>query len=150
MNTQYSNLLSPLDLGFTQIKNRTLMGSMHTGLEDKASNYPKLAAFYAERAAGGAGLIVTGGISPNFRGRLTPWAGSLQFSFQIKRHKLVTTAVHKQDGKICMQILHAGRYAYHPLSLSASAIKAPISKFKPYKMSSGQIKKTIKHYARCA
>ncbi len=146
----YENMLKPLDLGFTQLKNRVLMGSMHTGLEEEKDGYQKMAQFYGERAKGGVGLIVTGGFSPNFRGRLAPLASQLSRGSQVKRHKLITDEVHKQGGKICLQILHAGRYAYHPFSLAPSAIKSPITPFKPSGMSKRQVKKTIGHYARCA
>ncbi|WP_372871811.1 FAD-dependent oxidoreductase [Shewanella sp.] len=143
-------LLKPLDLGFTELKNRVLMGSMHTGLEEEKGGFEKLAAFYRERAAGGVGLIVTGGISPNFRGRLAPHASQLSFPWQVKRHRIVTDAVHQGGGKICMQILHAGRYGYHPFSQAPSAIKSPITPFKPSAMSSRQVKGTIKDYASSA
>jgi len=143
----YSHMLSPLDLGFTTLKNRVLMGSMHTGLEEEKGGFEKLAAFYAERARGGVGLIVTGGIAPNFRGRIAPHGSQLSFSWQTSKHKLVTDAVHQADSKICLQILHTGRYAYHPFSVSASNIKAPINPFKPRAMSERQIKKTIKDFA---
>ncbi|GAA4902386.1 NADPH-dependent 2,4-dienoyl-CoA reductase [Ferrimonas pelagia] len=146
----YPNLLEPLDLGFTQLKNRVLMGSMHTGLEEEKGGFAKLAAFYAERAKGGVGLMVTGGISPNFRGRLYPHASQLSFSWQVKKHRLITDAVHAEGGKICMQILHAGRYGYHPLCVAPSAIKSPISKFKPKALSLGAIKSTVRDYARSA
>lgn len=140
-------MLSPLDLGFTTLKNRVLMGSMHTGLEEEKNGFDKLAAFYAERARGGVGLIVTGGIAPNFRGRISPHGSQLSFSWQTSKHKKVTDAVHKEGGKICLQILHTGRYAYHPFNISASAIKAPINPFKPRQMSERQIKKTIKDFS---
>ena len=104
-------LLSPLDLGFTTLKNRVLMGSMHTGLEDRRRDFPRLAAYFAERAAGEVGLIVTGGIAPGLRGAALPVPTGLFNRWQVPRHKLVTTAVHEAGGKICMQILHAGRYA---------------------------------------
>ncbi|RYV01575.1 NADPH-dependent 2,4-dienoyl-CoA reductase [Shewanella sp. OPT22] len=146
----YPNLLQPLDLGFTQLKNRVLMGSMHTGLEEEKDGFSKLAQFYKERAEGGVGLIVTGGISPNFRGRLAPNASQLSYSWQVKKHKLVTDAVHSAGGKICMQILHAGRYGYHPLAVGPSKVKSPISPFTPSPLSSRQIHKTIKHYGRAA
>ncbi|HLV47449.1 MAG TPA: NADPH-dependent 2,4-dienoyl-CoA reductase [Aliidiomarina sp.] len=150
MTTHYNKMLEPLDLGFTTLKNRVLMGSMHTGLEEAKGGFDKLAEFYAQRARGGVGLIVTGGISPNFRGRLAPFASQLSNRFQVAKHKKVTQAVHAAGGKICMQILHAGRYGYHPFSLAPSAIKAPITPFKPSAMSVGQIQKTIQHYARAA
>ena len=106
----YPHLLSPLDLGFTILRNRVLMGSMHTGLEDKAADFDKLAAFYAERARGGVGLIVTGGIAPNLRGWLKPMSGTLSMPWHVARHRKLTRAVQAEGGKICMQILHAGRY----------------------------------------
>ena len=145
----YPHMLRPLDLGFTQLKNRVLMGSMHTGLEEEKGGFEKLAAFYAERARGGVGLMVTGGISPNFRGRIAPHGSQLSFFWQTKKHRLITDAVHEAGGKICMQILHTGRYAYHPFSVSASNIKAPINPFKPSQMSERQILKTIKDFATC-
>ncbi|MCG7530967.1 NADPH-dependent 2,4-dienoyl-CoA reductase [Psychrobium sp. MM17-31] len=146
-NSPYPHMLAPLDLGFTTLKNRVLMGSMHTGLEEERNGFDKLAVFYAERARGGVGLIVTGGIAPNFRGRIAPHGSQLSFGWQTKKHKKVTDAVHKEGGKICLQILHTGRYAYHPFNISASAIKAPINPFKPRQMSERQIKKTIKDFA---
>lgn len=150
MNNDYPALFKPLDLGFTTLPNRILMGSMHTGLEDKRKDYPKLAAYFAERAAGGAGLMVTGGIAPNIRGWLGPMAGTLNSRWQVGRHKLVTDAVHKEGGKICMQILHAGRYGYHPFVVSSSNKQSPISPFKPKKLSSSGIQSQIKAFARCA
>ncbi|WP_110457662.1 NADPH-dependent 2,4-dienoyl-CoA reductase [Shewanella algidipiscicola] len=146
----FPHLLEPLDLGFTQLKNRVLMGSMHTGLEEEKGGFEKLAAFYQERAKGGVGLIVTGGIAPNLRGRLAPHACQLSFPWQVAKHKIVTDAVHEADGKICMQILHAGRYGYHPFSLAPSKIKSPITPFTPSAMSSRQVKNTIKDYATSA
>jgi 2,4-dienoyl-CoA reductase (NADPH2) len=127
----YPHLLAPLDLGFTTLKNRALMGSMHTGLEESAQGFEKLAAFYAARARGGVGLMVTGGIAPNFCGRLEPRALQLSFSWQVAKHRIVTDAVHAADGKIALQILHAGRYAYHPLSVAPSSLKSPITPFRP-------------------
>ena len=150
MTNNYPALFEPLDLGFTTLSNRILMGSMHTGLEDKRKDYPKLAAYFAERAAGGAGLMVTGGIAPNIRGWLGPMAGTLNSRWQVGRHKLVTDAVHKENGKICMQILHAGRYGYHPLVVSSSNKQSPISPFKPKPLSSAGIQSQIKAFARCA
>lgn len=150
MSNEYPSVFQPLDLGFTTLSNRILMGSMHTGLEDKRKDYPKLAAYFAERAAGGAGLMVTGGISPNIRGWLSPFAGTLNSRWQVGRHKLVTQAVHEHNGKICMQILHAGRYGYHPLVVSATAKQSPISPFKPKQLSSSGINAQIKSFARCA
>lgn len=147
---KYDKLLEPLDLGFTQLKNRVLMGSMHTGLEEEKGGYEKMAAFYAERAKGGVALMVTGGISPNFRGRLSPFASQLSFGWQVKHHKIVTDAVHEAGSKIAMQILHAGRYSYHPFSVSASKLKSPITPFTPKKLSKRGIEKTIKEFAKSA
>ena len=146
----YPKLLEPLDLGFTQLANRTLMGSMHTGLEEEKGGFEKLAAFYQERAKGGVGLIVTGGISPNARGRLAPLGCQLSYFWQVKKHKIVTEAVHQYPTKICLQLLHAGRYAYHPFNQSASKLKAPINPFTPSAMSTRQIKSTIKDFAHSA
>lgn len=146
----YPNLLAPLDLGFTQLRNRVLMGSMHTGLEEEKHGFEKLAAFYAARAKGGVGLIVTGGISPNMRGRLTPMGCELSHWWQVNKHKQVTNAVHEHGSKICLQLLHAGRYSYHPFSVAPSKLKAPINPFKPSAMSVRQIKGTIKDFAYSA
>ncbi|QXB53165.1 MULTISPECIES: NADPH-dependent 2,4-dienoyl-CoA reductase [Aeromonas] len=146
----YPSLLAPLDLGFTQLKNRVLMGSMHTGLEEEKGGFDKLAAFYGERARGGVGLIVTGGIAPNLRGRLVPHGSQLSFPWQVAKHRKVTEAVHREGGKIALQILHAGRYAYHPFSLAPSPLKAPISPFKPRAMSERQIRGTIRDFAATA
>ncbi len=141
MSAMYPNLLKPLDLGFTQLRNRVLMGSMHTGLEEHKEGLQKLAAFYEERAKGGVGLIVTGGFSPNLRGRLHPLSAEFSKPKHAKAHQVVTEAVHKHGGKIALQILHAGRYAMHPFAQSASGIKAPIAKFAPSEMSERQIKR---------
>lgn len=149
-NTPFKALFQPLDLGFTQLKNRLLMGSMHTGLEEDKENLGRLAEFYRERALGGAGLIVTGGFAPNRAGRLAPFAAKLTNSKEQHRHELVTHTVHEAGGKIAMQILHAGRYGYHPFIVAPSGIKSPISPFKPWVMSKWRIKKTIKHFVRCA
>ncbi|MGY3870635.1 oxidoreductase [Aeromonas crassostreae] len=148
--SRYPTLLTPLDLGFTQLKNRVLMGSMHTGLEEEKGGFDKLAAFYAERARGGVGLIVTGGIAPNLRGRLVPHGSQLSFPWQVSKHRKLTEAVHREGGKIALQILHAGRYAYHPFSLAPSPLKAPISPFKPRAMSERQIRGTIRDFASTA
>ncbi|HNP03092.1 MAG TPA: NADPH-dependent 2,4-dienoyl-CoA reductase, partial [Agitococcus sp.] len=150
MSQAYPHLMQPLDLGFTQLRNRVVMGSMHTGLEDRFYNYPKLAAFFGERAKGGVGLIVTGGISPNREGWLLPFGGTMNRITDAVNHRLVTHAVHKEGGKILLQILHAGRYGYHPFVVSASATKSPISMFKPREMSERGIAKTIAAYGRCA
>lgn len=150
MTTPYANILKPLHLGFTTIKNRVVMGSMHTGLEDRFYNYPKLAAYFGERAKGGAGLIITGGISPNRQGWLLPAGGTMNTMGDIAPHRLVTHAVHKHGAKILMQILHSGRYGYQPFVVSASSIKSPISPFKPRQMSEKQILNTIEDYAHTA
>ncbi|MGH1485513.1 MAG: FAD-dependent oxidoreductase [Cellvibrionaceae bacterium] len=148
--SQFRHLFEPLSLGFTTLKNRVLMGSIHTGLEEAKNGYQKLAHFYAERARGGVGLIVTGGVAPSLVGRVEPRANQLSYFWQLKKHRLVTQAVHDNGSKICLQILHGGRYSYHPFCVSASAIKSPISPFKPRALSSSGIKKTIKDYAHCA
>ena len=150
MTTRYANILKPLHLGFTTIKNRVVMGSMHTGLEDRFYNYPKLAAYFGERAKGGVGLIITGGISPNRQGWLLPAGGTMNTLGDVAPHRLVTHAVHKHGAKILMQILHSGRYGYQPFVVSASPIKSPISPFKPRKMSERQILNTIEDYAKTA
>ena len=149
-HSPYPHLLEPLDLGFTTLKNRTLMGSMHLGLEEEKGGFEKLAAFYAERAKGGVALIVTGGISPNIAGWVAPFAGRMSSSRHAKKHRVITEAVHKEGGKICMQILHSGRYGYHPLAVSASAVKSPITPFKPRALSSRGVFSTIKDYVECA
>ncbi len=148
--SQYPHLLAPLDLGFTTLRNRTLMGSMHTGLEEEPNGFERMAAFFAERAKGGAGLIVTGGFAPNLAGRGSPKASQLSFPWQVGKHRIVTDAVHAAGGKICLQILHTGRDAYHPLAVSASKLKSPISPFAPRALSGWGVKKTIADYARCA
>lgn len=150
MTTRYANILKPLHLGFTTIKNRVVMGSMHTGLEDRFYNYPKLAAYFGERAKGGVGLIITGGISPNRQGWLLPAGGTMNTLGDVAPHRLVTHAVHKHGAKILMQILHSGRYGYQPFVVSASPIKSPISPFKPRKMSERQILNSIEDYAKTA
>ena len=149
-NTPFKALFKPLDLGFTQLKNRLLMGSMHTGLEEDKDSLQRLAAFYRERAQGGVGLIVTGGFAPNRAGRLAPFSAMLSNRKEQERHALVTHAVHEADGKIALQILHAGRYGYHPFVVAPSALKSPISPFKPWTMSKRRILKTIEHFVRCA
>jgi len=146
--TGFPHLLAPLDLGFTTLRNRVLMGSMHTGLEDHKKDFPRLAAYFAERAAGEVGLMVTGGIAPGLRGSLMPTPSGLFNRIQVPRHKLVTSAVHEADGKICMQILHGGRYSYHPLSVAPSAIQSPITPFKPKALSSKGVEKQIKQFVR--
>jgi len=146
----YPHLLAPLDLGFTTLNNRVLMGSMHTGLEDKAADYDKLAAFFAERARGGVGLIVTGGIAPSIRGWLKPMSGTMSMPWHVGRHRKVTRAVHAEGGRICMQILHAGRYAYQPLSVAPSRVKSPITPFTPKALSSRGVERTIDDFVRSA
>ena len=150
MSEHYPHLLEPLDLGFTKLRNRSLMGSMHTGMEDRASDFPKLAAYFAERARGGVGLIVTGGFAPSVEGWLSPFGSKLSMPWEVGRHHQVTDAVHNEEGKICLQILHAGRYGFSPLCVSASAIKSPISKFKPRALSTRGVYRTIKDYAKSA
>jgi len=146
----YPNLLSPLDLGFTTLRNRVIMGSMHTGLEDRARDIDRLAEYFAERARGGVGLIITGGYSPNRTGWLLPFAAQMISSPQARQHRRITDAVHDADGKILLQVLHAGRYAYHPFSASASSIKAPINPFRPRRLSGRGVETTIDDFARCA
>ncbi|HYD62756.1 MAG TPA: NADPH-dependent 2,4-dienoyl-CoA reductase [Noviherbaspirillum sp.] len=150
MKKTYPHLLAPLDLGFTKLRNRVVMGSMHTGLEDRFFNYPKLAAYFRERAKGGVGLIVTGGISPSRQGWLLPFGGTLNSIFDVPNHRKVTNAVHEEGGKILMQILHSGRYGYQPFVVSASAIKSPISMFTPRELDEKGILRTIRDYVRCA
>ena len=150
MQNPFPHLLAPLDLGFTTLPNRVLMGSMHTGLEDRREDYPKLAAYFAERARGGVGLIVTGGIAPNAAGWTKPFAGTLSGRRHLARHRLVTQAVHEAGGRICMQILHTGRYAYHPLAVAPSRLKAPISRFTPRELSERGIGRQIDAFVRCA
>ena len=146
----FPHLLAPLDLGFTTLPNRVLMGSMHTGLEDRADDYPKLAAYFAERARGGVGLIVTGGIAPNAAGWTKPFAGTLSGRRHLARHRLVTDAVHAEGGRICMQILHTGRYAYHPLAVAPSRLKAPIAPFAPRELSDAGVGRQVSAFVRCA
>lgn len=148
--TPYPHMLAPLDLGFTTLPNRVVMGSMHTGLEDRLWNRWKLAEYFAERARGGVGLIITGGYNPNRRGWFFPFAGSMINIADSLSHKPITKAVHKAGGKICLQILHAGRYSYHPFSRSASAIKSPINPFKPKAMSTKEVRQTVKDFANAA
>jgi len=146
----YPHLLEPLDLGFTTLRNRVLMGSMHVLLEDKKKDFPKLAEFYAERARGGVGLIVTGGFGVNRTSWLLPLAGKMTTNAESQRHRQVTDAVHEHDGKIALQLLHAGRYSYHPFSVSASKSKSPITPFGARAMRSAEITQTIKDFARSA
>jgi 2,4-dienoyl-CoA reductase (NADPH2) len=147
---EYPNLLAPLDLGHVTLKNRVIMGSMHTGLEDRAKDLPKLAAYFAERARGGVGLIVTGGYAPNRTGWLVPFGSKLTTRREARGHRQVTDAVHAEGGLIALQILHAGRYSYHPFSVSASALKAPINPFKPRALSDRGVRRQIAAYVDCA
>ncbi len=150
MSTAYPALFTPVDLGFTTLPNRIVMGSMHTGLEDRSRNFGRLAEFYAERARGGVGLIVTGGFAPNHEGWLVPFGGMLATHQQARRHRQITRAVHAEGGRIAMQLLHAGRYSYWPLSVSASAVKSPINPFTPRALSERGIRKIIRDFARSA
>ncbi|HEX7817412.1 NADPH-dependent 2,4-dienoyl-CoA reductase [Dyella sp.] len=146
----YPHLFAPLDLGHVTLPNRILMGSMHTGLEDKTADFDKLAEYFAERARGGVGLMVTGGIAPSIQGWLKPMGGRLTMPWHVARHRKVTRAVHDEGGHICMQILHAGRYGYHPLSVAPSKIKSPITPFTPRALSTGGVERTVRDFARCA
>lgn len=150
MTARYPHMLAPLDLGFTTLKNRTLMGSMHTGLEEKPGGFERMAAYFAERARGGVGLMVTGGIGPNEEGGVYAGAAKLSTPEEAEKHKIVTQAVHEAGGKICMQILHAGRYAYSPKSVAPSAIQAPINPFKPRELDEDGIEKQIADFVNCA
>jgi 2,4-dienoyl-CoA reductase (NADPH2) len=146
----YPHLLSPLDLGFTRLKNRVLMGSMHTGLEDGRKHFERMATFYAERARGGVGLIVTGGFAPNVEGWAKPFAGTLATAGAARRHRQVTDAVHAEGGAIALQILHTGRYGYQPLCVAPSRLKSPISPFTPRELSARGVERQIRAFVRCA
>jgi 2,4-dienoyl-CoA reductase (NADPH2) len=146
----YPHLFAPLDLGHVTLPNRILMGSMHTGLEDRAADYDKLAAYFAERARGGVALMVTGGIAPSIEGWLKPFGGRLSMPWHVGRHRKVTGAVHAEGGRICLQILHAGRYGYHPLSVAPSKLKSPITPFTPRSLSGRGVERTIGDFVRCA
>ena len=148
--SKYPHIFQPLDLGFTTLKNRILMGSMHTGLEEEKNGIDRIAAYYAERAKGGVGLIVTGGIAPNIQGWTGPFAARMSRKKHAKHHQKITKAVHEAGGKICMQILHAGRYGYHPFNVAPSKIKAPINRFTPFKLKESGIQRTIKDFVRSA
>ncbi|WP_406827487.1 FAD-dependent oxidoreductase [Microbulbifer sp. ARAS458-1] len=150
MTNAYPHLLAPLDLGFTTLKNRVLMGSMHTNLEEHPGGFERLAAFYGERARGGVGLIVTGGIAPNEEGGVFQGSSKMTTADEAEHHKAITTAVHNEGGKICMQILHAGRYAYNPNLVAPSAIQAPINPFTPKELSDTEVEQQIDDYVRCA
>jgi 2,4-dienoyl-CoA reductase (NADPH2) len=145
----YPYLLAPLNLGFTTLKNRVLMGSMHTGLED-GRDLSKLAAYFRERAEGDVGLIVTGGFAPNMAGWTKPFAGTLSTSGAARRHRIVTDTVHQAGGKIALQILHTGRYGYHPLAVAPSRLKSPISPFTPYALSARGVERQIRAFVNCA
>ena len=145
----YPHLLAPLDLGFTTLKNRVLMGSMHTGLED-GRDLSRMAAYFRERAEGDVGLIVTGGFAPNIAGWAKPFAGTLATSGAAKRHRVVTEAVHAAGGKIALQILHTGRYAYHPLAVAPSRLQSPISPFTPFALSARGVDRQIRAFVNCA
>ncbi len=147
----YPHIFRPLDLGFTTLKNRIVMGSMHTGLEEEKNGYEKLAAFYRERAKNGVALIITGGVAPSWQGWTSPFSATMSNSREAAKHRVVTKAVHEESGKICMQILHAGRYNYTPFGAFApSAIKSPIHRFKPWALSRRGILSTINDFVRCA
>jgi 2,4-dienoyl-CoA reductase (NADPH2) len=150
MATPYPHLLAPLDLGFTTLRNRVLMGSMHTGLEDDPKHFHRLTAYFAERARGGVGLIVTGGFAPNIEGWAAPFSGRLTTSAAARRHRPVTDAVHAEGGKVALQILHTGRYGYHPLAVAPSRLKSPISPFTPRALSSRGVERQIRGFVRCA
>lgn len=149
-NAHYPKVFEPLDLGFTTLKNRIMMGSMHTKLEDRPWHFDDYAEFFAERARGGTGLLVTGGFSPNRAGDLLPFGSKLISGWQVPFHKKVTSAVHQEGSKILLQILHAGRYGFTPFNVAPSAIKSPISMFKPKELTTKGVYKTIGHYGRCA
>ncbi len=150
MTPPYPHLLAPLDLGFTTLPNRVLMGSMHTGLEDSKKHFTRMAAFYAERARGGVGLIVTGGFAPNIEGWAKPFAGTLATPRAAVRHREITGAVHAEGGKIALQILHTGRYGYQPFCVAPSRIQSPISPFTPRELSARGIERQIRAFVRCA
>ena len=150
MNTKYPHIFEPLDLGFTTLKNRILMGSMHTGLEEVKNGLERITTYYAERAKGGVGLIITGGVSPNIQGWTGPFSARMSSKKHAKAHQNITKAVHDEGGKICMQILHAGRYGYHPFNVAPSKIKAPINPFKPFKLTKSGINRTIRDFVNCA
>jgi 2,4-dienoyl-CoA reductase (NADPH2) len=150
MAEHYPLLFTPLDLGFTTLPNRILMGSMHTGLEEEKDGFPRMAAYYAERAKGGVGLIVTGGIAPNREGWVAPFSAKLSNKKEVRHHRKITDAVHAEGGRICMQILHTGRYAYHPFGVAPSSIKAPITPFRPRGLSGRGVERTINSFIRSA
>ena len=145
----YPHLLQPLDLGFTTLRNRLLMGSMHLGLEEIEHGFERMAAFYAERARGGVGLIVTGGIAPNPEGAVVGGGSKLTTEHEAEEHRVITKAVHREGGKIAMQILHTGRYSFQMTSVAPSALRAPINPFPPRELSHEEILQTIEDFANC-
>ena len=146
----YPNLLSPLDLGFTTLPNRVLMGSMHVGLEEAEHGFERMAAFYAARARGGVGLMVTGGIAPNAAGRPSPHGAKLTTGAEVEQHRTVTAAVHAEGSRIALQLLHFGRYASHPDLVAPSALQAPISRFTPRALSADEVEQTVEDFVRAA
>ena len=147
---KYKHIFEPLDLGFTTLENRVLMGSMHIGLEEEKDGFRKMGHYFAERAIGGAGLMVTGGVAPDFWGWLKPLGAKLTNRREVRKHKIMTDIVHEVNGKLCLQILHAGRYGYHPTCVSASRLKSPISPFTPLPLPNWGVERTIKNFVRCA
>ena len=150
MTTEYPHLFEPLDLGHTTLRNRIVMGSMHTGLEDRAKDFDRLAAYFAERARGGAGLIITGGFAPNVVGSFYPGSSKMSTQAESRRHRQLTAAVHREGGAIALQLLHAGRYSYSPLKVSASAIRSPITPFTPIALTERGVRRQIRAFARAA
>ncbi|TCP08180.1 NADPH-dependent 2,4-dienoyl-CoA reductase [Caldimonas thermodepolymerans] len=148
--TAYPHLLAPLDLGFCTLPNRVLMGSMHTGLEEHPDGFARMAALYAERAAGGAALIIAGGLSPNAEGNMWPGMRKFETEDDAAPHRRITDAVHEAGGRIAVQLLHAGRYAHHPQGVAPSALRSPISGATPREMSEADIERTIDDYAKAA
>ena len=148
--TTYPHLLQPITLGGTTLRNRVVMGSMHTGLEDRTKHLPELTAYLAERARGGVGLIVTGGYAPDVRGWLLPFGSMMTRTRRADRHRRVTDAVHAEGGAVALQILHAGRYGYTPFSVSASSRRSPITPFRPSALSSRGVERTVDHFVRAA
>lgn len=146
----YPPLLEPLDLGFVTLPNRVIMGSMHLGLEETPGGFERMAQFYGDRARGGVGLIVTGGIAPNEAGRPGPGGAMLTNDDEVAQHRIVTEAVHEAGGRIAMQILHFGRYAYHPDAVAPSPVQAPITPFPPKELTAEQVEQTVADYVRCA
>lgn len=149
-DAQYPHLFSPIKVGSLELPNRIIMGSMHLGLEEEKGGLEKLAQFYAARVRGGASLIVTGGISPNRRGVLGPGGARMQSARHAEKHKVITEAVHRDGGHILMQILHGGRYSYHPFNVAPSALKAPINRFKPRALTTRGVERTVRDFVRSA